>query len=127
MLANRGFTLIEVLIALVITAVALIALSGSFAQSLNNSDRVRAKTIGLWVAEDIFNKYRIENNWPTRSTHGIYRQGGADWPWQLNIKPSSEENIYRVEVIVETPDGEETAARLESYFTRYRRSESGAY
>lgn len=47
---NLGFTLIEVLLALSIIAIALTALLKATAQNIENTQRIKEKTISHWIA-----------------------------------------------------------------------------
>jgi general secretion pathway protein I len=47
---QSGFTLIEVLLALAIIAIALTALIKSTAQNVSNTHRIKEKTISHWIA-----------------------------------------------------------------------------
>lgn len=61
---DRGFTLIEVLVALTIAAVALMAAlraTGSLAQS---SEELRLRTLAQWSAENQLSELRIQNELP---------------------------------------------------------------
>lgn len=49
---NKGFTLIEVMIALVIVAVALSALSQGIGQYVFNQASLKERIIGTWVAQN---------------------------------------------------------------------------
>jgi general secretion pathway protein I len=48
--SNQGFTLIEVLLALAIIAIALTALLKSTGQNVGNTQRIKEKTISHWIA-----------------------------------------------------------------------------
>ena len=46
---DRGFTLLEVLVALVIVGLGMIAVFGQISQSLTATARLRDKTLATWV------------------------------------------------------------------------------
>jgi len=49
---QRGFTLVEVLVALAIFAVSVTALTGTFQGNVNNAARLKDKTMATWVAQN---------------------------------------------------------------------------
>lgn len=49
---NKGFTLIEVMVALAIFAISVTALTGSFQSNINNAARLKDKTMATWVAQN---------------------------------------------------------------------------
>mgnify|MGYP002700791155 CR=1 FL=1 len=49
---NKGFTLIEVLVALAIFAISVTALTGTFQSNINNAARLKDKTMATWVAQN---------------------------------------------------------------------------
>ena len=56
---DAGFTLIEVLIALVVVAVALLALSRAASVQTSNFDALRERTLAGWVAANVLADARI--------------------------------------------------------------------
>ena len=89
--ANHGFTLIEILVALVILAIALAALMDSMNTVARNGVALQERTLALWIAEDVLNESRIANNWPaTGITNGKHKLDDKNWPWQLDIEQSPE-------------------------------------
>ena len=59
-----GFTLLEVLVALVIVALGLMAAFGQVNQTLTAANRLREKTIAHWVAVDQVTKLRLAGEFP---------------------------------------------------------------
>ncbi|MFA7505210.1 MAG: type II secretion system minor pseudopilin GspI [Burkholderiaceae bacterium] len=62
---RRGFTLIEVLVALTITAIALMAALRATAVLRNSSNDLRARTVAQWSAENRLGEIRIAGLFPT--------------------------------------------------------------
>lgn len=57
---QSGFTLIEVLIALVIAAIALAALSRSFGVTTHNQSLLEEKVVATWVAQNALTQQQIQ-------------------------------------------------------------------
>ena len=57
--ASAGLTLIEVLVALAIIAIALTAVIKATSQNIRGTGYLQKKTIALWVAEQAMNEVRV--------------------------------------------------------------------
>ena len=121
--ANHGFTLVEMLVAVVILAIALGALMDSMNTVVRNGVALQERTLALWIAEDVLNESRIANNWPaTGITNGKRELDGKNWPWQLNVEQTPETGIFKATINVFHPNDDERAlSTLTTYFTRYGR------
>lgn len=61
---SRGFTLLEVLVALVIVGTALGASLRAIGSLTRNSDDLRAATMATWSAENRLSQIRLGREWP---------------------------------------------------------------
>lgn len=96
----RGFTLLEVLVALVVVAVALGALARSGAQGLDTQSALEERTIALWVADAVLAEIRLDQASAPGRLQGDRRMGGRDWAWQALIQPAPGGELIRVDVAV---------------------------
>ena len=98
---NAGFTLLEVMVALFIVAIALggaIKVMGNAAQ---NSSRLSNKTFAQWVALNQITKLKITKAWPKfDETKGESEMASRKWKWVQKTVKTEDENIKRVEVSV---------------------------
>ncbi|MFL9875027.1 type II secretion system minor pseudopilin GspI [Paraburkholderia megapolitana] len=62
--ASRGFTLIEVLIALAIVAIALGAVLRAIGSLASDTESARARLLALWSADNALSDVRISSGWP---------------------------------------------------------------
>nr|WP_162878233.1 type II secretion system minor pseudopilin GspI [Trinickia diaoshuihuensis] len=60
----RGFTLIEVLVALAIVAIALGAVLKAVGALANDTELARARLLALWSADNALSTLRISSAWP---------------------------------------------------------------
>lgn len=96
----HGFTLIEVLVALAIVSIALLALSQAGGRSLDTQHQLEQRSIALWVAANQLAE--IELNQPIRpgSRSGQLQMGGQDWRWQADIQAAPGDQLWRADVLV---------------------------
>jgi len=85
----HGFTLIEVMVALVIVAFGMGAVLAALTSSANNISALHDKTLAQWIALNIVADTRLNLQAPvTGSTEGDVKAfGNADWHWQQDVAP----------------------------------------
>lgn len=98
--STDGFTLMEVLIALVIIAIALTALMKSSNESIILTNRLKEETIRHWVAEQAINSIQlglvpIHLNQELSEQTLLFHQ---KWYWKAMIKSTSIKRIERIEI-----------------------------
>lgn len=98
---QHGFTLLEVLIALTIIAIALAALLRATGLAATNSDTLRLRMLANWEAENQLAMLRAQRAWltPGRS-EGQASQAGKQLHWKREIQttpnPRFQKVIFRV-------------------------------
>lgn len=98
---TRGFTLIEVLIALAVVAIALLALLGTTAEDVRVSRELRDRTLADWVAWNQVEQARLATTPPPLGwTDGIVRMGGRRWQWRMDAQRSVLPGLYKIRVEV---------------------------
>jgi len=97
--SKRGFTLLEVLIALAIVAMSVGALLGTITSSASNVSYLKDKTLAEWVALNRLTEIRIAQQMesPGKRT-GNAEMGGMRWQWEQDITELPIEGMFRVEV-----------------------------
>lgn len=98
---QNGFTLVEVLVALVIAAIALSAVARTGIQSTNSAIALRDRQLALWVAQNELAEIRLARSWPALdSTKGKSTLGNREWQWLRTVKATPEASLRRIEIVV---------------------------
>lgn len=115
---RSGFTLLEVLVALAIVAIALLAALRASGQSTANVGELRARLLAGWVAENILAEHRARGDWlPLGVERGVQREGGMEFVWRREVIPTPNPAFRRVDVFVSAVDEESLALAHYSAFS----------
>jgi len=98
---QKGFTLLEVMIALFIVAVALGGVIKVMGNAAANSSRLTSRTFAQWVALNQIAKLQINKEWPSLGEKkGNDEMAGQKWKWVQKAVKTEDENIKRIEISV---------------------------
>jgi general secretion pathway protein I len=98
---TRGFTLVEVLVALAIVAFGLAALATTTHQTVEASSYLREKTLAQWIALNRITEARLEGQPPAdEDMSGELEYAGQNWRWELKTIETPVEGIVRLEARV---------------------------
>lgn len=101
MMKSRGFTLLEVLVALTIVALSLTAVAASMNQMIDAATTMRDRTYASWIAQNKITELRLSNVVPEVGTRtGEVEFGNADWEWRVVVSESGIEDFMRIDVSV---------------------------
>lgn len=123
---GRGFTLVEVLVALAVLAIALAAIMRSLGQAIDTTATLRERNMALWVAQNRLTEHEMRRDWPAVDTiDGDTEMGGERWFWREQVATTPEAEIRRIEITVwRVPDDTHTSARLVGFLRNYTGSKS---
>lgn len=97
----KGFTLLEVMVALVIIAITLGAIVESNTSSTRNAQHLKNKTFALLVANNQLTKTRIGKKWPRVSvTKGEETMGQQEWHWKQKVIATDDPLLRRIDIDV---------------------------
>jgi len=119
----RAFTLIEVLVALAILAVALAAGMRAVAQSADGATSLRLHTLALWVAQNRLAQAQLADPVPARGVAtGDETQAGTRLAWRQTVTDTPNPAFRKIEIVVAQPGVPDYAlARLVGYIGNARR------
>lgn len=102
---TRGFTLLEVLVAVAVIAIAMAAVIKATGAGAANSAYLRDKTLAHWVAMNQFAEMKLDEQPadPGRED-GKVEMAGRDWFWFAETEETPEEAVLRVELSVHLDD-----------------------
>lgn len=112
--SSRGFTLVEVLVALAVLAIALVAVLRTMGQAVDTTVALRERNVALWVAQNRLAEHQIRRDWPAPDTkNGETEIGGERWFWREQVSTTPEPRIRRIEITVRRDtDSPNTQAKL---------------
>jgi general secretion pathway protein I len=110
---RRGFTLVEVMVALAIVAVAISALLVQIMGNVDSIGYLRDKAVAQWVALNQLELVYLENNHSnkliSRERSGIETMGGRDWYWKIKPKQTAADGFLQMQVSVRANEDDESA------------------
>ncbi len=114
MIPQRGFTLLEVLVALAIAAVGLGAVTKALYQNIEVADRLGQKMIGTWVASNYLTELQIRRDYLSGGTSSdSVEMAERKWNIQADYTPTGDNEIVRVDVqVFEAGTQDRAAARI---------------
>jgi general secretion pathway protein I len=112
-----GFTLVEILVALAIVAIALAAGMRALTQAADGATALKARTLALWVAQNVLARAQLATPSPQPGiTTGEETQAAARFRWRATIAPTPNPAFRRIEIVVAAPDAPDYAlAQLTGY------------
>lgn len=114
--AAGGFTLIEILVALLVLAIALAATARSLGAATDTTAALRDRALARWVAEDQLTNLEIQRAWPALDVkEGDADMGGRSFHWSQATTPTPVASMRRVEVSVLLPGTNSPLVRLSGF------------
>jgi len=104
--SQRGFTLVEVVVALAIVVVSFMALYGVIMQMVNATTLMQEKTIASWIAFDQITELRLKTELPdSAKSNGVKEMAGVTWLYSVELRSTGSDTIRQVIVTV-APENE---------------------
>ena len=106
-----GFTLLEVLIAMVIFGTTVTFLLRNINEQQRAHSEIGIKTIAHWVAQNKMAETRMDKKWPSIGvTRGKVEMRGREWFWLQAVTKTTEKQLRQVEIEVRLEESEENPA-----------------
>ena len=98
-LKRRGFTLLEVMVALIIVSFALTAVTASMNQMIDAAESMRNRTYASWIAQNRITELRLAFATPDVGTSsGDVQYANTDWSWRASVSETGVDDLYRIDV-----------------------------
>lgn len=101
--STRGFTLIEIIIALAIVAIAVLAIANAMNQHTHVASELEKRVVASWVAANVAAEVRHSaktDRVRTGSSSDIVEMGGHKWRASAHITETDVEQVFLLKVEV---------------------------
>jgi general secretion pathway protein I len=107
---QRGITLVEVMAALAIVAVAMAAAMRASGAATENADAYRQRLLARWVAGNVLAEAQLERPMPAVGVlSGKAAQAGEGYLWTRSVSETPNPRFRRVDIVVRR-DGDAAVA-----------------
>jgi general secretion pathway protein I len=98
---EQGFTLIEVVVALAIVAIGMLAVFKTIGDSVNNVSELRDRSFAGWIADNRITEMRLSGQMPSvEETAGEVEFAGRQWHWVSTVSQTQVQGLRRIDVRV---------------------------
>lgn len=97
---EKGFTLIEVMVALAILAVVAVAASRASSAYLSSVDVLRTRTLAHFVAQNAAADLRIQDTWLTANRTQTINAQGRDWQIVMTVSDAITPALKKVNIAI---------------------------
>lgn len=111
--SSKGFTLLEVMVALAVIALALAAATSAVSGNIRNASGLQQRTYAHWVAMNEMTKLHLSGQWPAinKTTKGSSLMAKQEWYWSMKVTktPDDFDLIRKVDITVRLNEDDESS------------------
>jgi general secretion pathway protein I len=120
----KGFTLIEVMVALAIFTVVSVTLIQTSTLSVRQTGLIQDRSTGWWLAENEMTRLRLlertDENFPRTGTdRSLVELPDSSWEIETLVESTENDYVRRVTIAVYKNDQQSPAAQLVGFIGRY--------
>lgn len=121
---KQGFTLLEVLVAMVIFGTTVTFLLQNLNEQQRAHSEIGIKTVAHWVAMNKMAETRMQKSWPNIGvTRGEIEMRHRKWYWLQTVSKTTEKQLRQIEIEVRLEEEDEHPA---TRFTGFIAEKSGS-
>ena len=115
-----GFTLIEVMLAMAVFAIAGVALLGVADNNYRHISHIEEQMFANWVASNQLVEVSLDKTWPPKNNRkGKVEMAGRTWYWQQKVSKTANKELRAVNMQVRlNEDDELVIASLMTYLAQ---------
>lgn len=111
---QSGFTLIEVVVAIAVVALGMMAVFRVVHDTVNNSIYLRDRTMATWIADNRLVEMRLAVELPSvDETNGEVEYANERWQWNAEVSQTPVADLRRIDIRVRREGDSEDSALAE--------------
>lgn len=116
---KSGFTLLEVMIALLVITLGMGAVVVTTGESGWKSSHLRESTIASWVAYNEIALYRAKRTWGSVTKRsGESEMANVEWKWEMELSETDDPSLRRMDVEVFIKGDTAVKARVTGFIAK---------
>jgi general secretion pathway protein I len=114
---NKGMTLLEVIVALAIFAIAAVSITKSLGEQMANMPILEERTLAQWVASNQMVEARLTSPFPDiGQKEGQVDLAGRDWYWRQKVVKTTDDKFRMISISVSS---DERYKRIQAQVSSY--------
>jgi general secretion pathway protein I len=115
-----GFTLIEVMLAMAVFAIAGVALLGVADNNYRHISHLEEQMFANWIASNQLVEVSLDKTWPPKNNRkGKVEMAGRTWYWQQKVSKTTNKELRSLVMEVRLNEGDElVSASLMTYLAQ---------